>query len=266
MIVTAPKKQHFYLRDGSPLFEVPNASNPGTMRPSNIADARKADAVPSVTTVLRIIAKEAVNVWEKNNLILAAMTLPDADWTPRSGESMNDVAKRIVGEAENLRDSAADTGTAIHALCETWCKARVETEDPNLAPLMAPWYRWAEENVEEVIATEKRVVGEYGGTIDAIIRHKKHGLVIVDWKSQRIKNGKAVFYPEWIEQLAAYHDLYYWSTEDGPDLGVMSVVIGSTTPHVEERLWTHKEGQDGLLVFQAAFAIWKVRNNWRTAA
>ncbi len=50
------KSQHWYDRDGKAVFEVPKAKGGGT-RPTTIADARKLNLYPSVTTVLSVLAK-----------------------------------------------------------------------------------------------------------------------------------------------------------------------------------------------------------------
>jgi len=52
------KSMHWYDRDGKAVFEVPKAKGDG-MRATTIADARKLNLYPSVTTVLSVIAKPA---------------------------------------------------------------------------------------------------------------------------------------------------------------------------------------------------------------
>lgn len=249
----AEKKSHYYLRDGTPLFEVPNLSKPGQMRPANKTDARKLDAIPSVTTIMRVINKDGINIWEKQNLMLSALTLPDNDWVIRDGESHYDVARRIVVEAERLQDSAPNLGSAIHALLAQYSKHRERTNDPELMAIMAPAYDWFDENILEVIGCEERVIGDdYAGTYDLLAIVKGHGRVLVDWKSQKIK-AKPVHYWDWCAQLSAYSKL----------LGAeqcMSIVIGTNTPMVDVKLWNSDDINLGLEYFNAAKIIWRIQN------
>ena len=54
---------HWYSRTGEPMHWVKRASGEGT-RPTTLADARKLDLLPSVTTILRTLDKPPLNRWK----------------------------------------------------------------------------------------------------------------------------------------------------------------------------------------------------------
>ncbi len=62
------KSMHWYDRDGKAVFEVPKAKGDG-MRATTIADARKLNLYPSVTTVLSVIAKPSLDESELSDII-----------------------------------------------------------------------------------------------------------------------------------------------------------------------------------------------------
>lgn len=71
------KMGHYYKQDGSPCYEV--TSTKGTLRPTTVADARKLNLNPSVTTVTSLLDKPFLTPWLINEAIVAAAELPYAD-------------------------------------------------------------------------------------------------------------------------------------------------------------------------------------------
>jgi len=55
---------HFYASDGTPAYRIIGKN--GKERNTNVKDARERGFVPSVTTVLNIIAKPGLNTWCNN--------------------------------------------------------------------------------------------------------------------------------------------------------------------------------------------------------
>ena len=62
---------HYYMPDGTPFYEVENKAKPGQMRAARVDDARKAGALPSVTTILGMVNKYALAAWKEEQYILA---------------------------------------------------------------------------------------------------------------------------------------------------------------------------------------------------
>jgi len=65
---------HWYDKEGKPAYTVIGAN--GKKRATNLRDARKLNLVPSVTTVMNVAAKPALENWKINQALMAALTLP----------------------------------------------------------------------------------------------------------------------------------------------------------------------------------------------
>ena len=68
MIVRASESQHWYDRNGTPAYSV--IAKNGVPRPTTLRDARKLNLVPSVTTILNVAAKPALEAWKLNQICL----------------------------------------------------------------------------------------------------------------------------------------------------------------------------------------------------
>ena len=81
MLVKVEKPSHWYLQDGTPFYEVEKKA--GGMRKTDIRDARKVNAVPSVTTILSVLAKPQLEAWKINQDEVDALNAnPPASPTP----------------------------------------------------------------------------------------------------------------------------------------------------------------------------------------
>ena len=90
ILIERQAPSHWYLRDGRPFHEIARKDGCGS-RPVTLADARKVLALPSVTNVLGILAKPALEAWKIEQGILSSLTLPR-----HPGEDLAAFAKRIV--------------------------------------------------------------------------------------------------------------------------------------------------------------------------
>jgi hypothetical protein len=111
----ASQSGHWYATNGNAAYEIEKKD--GGMRPVNLRDARKHNLVPSVTTVMQVMAKPGLEVWKQKQVLLAALTLPMQD-----GESLDDYASRIVADSKQQAIEAAQRGTNIHAAIEAHIK------------------------------------------------------------------------------------------------------------------------------------------------
>jgi hypothetical protein len=170
-------------------------------------------ALPSVTTVLEIVAKPALGPWyakEERRYFEAAMLEVLSRPGARDPEFvLTAVAEAVTGvkAAERARQQASTIGTAVHAGIE-WELRRHLGEDPGPEPdlpdpalwAVESWKDWAQGVDLEPLAVERVVHCEdcgYAGTVDLYAR--VGGVAtILDWKS-----GKAI-YPEAFLQNVAY--------------------------------------------------------------
>ena len=118
VIVPRESASHWYFPDGTPIHEVPRADGKGT-RPTSLRDARKLGLFPSVTNVLGVIAKPALDAWKQEQAILAALTLPRNEGEPLDEFARLDLSQMDFSEVYAAFTDAArlpdelETGTLI---------------------------------------------------------------------------------------------------------------------------------------------------------
>ena len=169
--------------------------------------------LPSVTTILDVIAKPALAPWYAKQerryfetAMLEVLTKPGA----RDPEFvLSAVAEAVTGvkAADREKQRAATIGTAIHAGIEWQLRTRLG-EDAGPEPVLPDpaawavesWKDWAKSIALEPLAIERTVYCEacgYAGTLDLYAR-VEGALTVLDWKS-----GRAI-YPEAFLQNVAY--------------------------------------------------------------
>ncbi len=169
--------------------------------------------LPSVTTILDVIAKPALGPWyarEERRFFEAAMLEVLARPGARDPEYvLSAVVAAVSGvkAADRERQKAVTVGTAIHAGIEWHLRTRLGEDagpEPRLpeAAIWAveSWKDWARSVELQPLAIERAVYCElcgYAGTLDLYAR-VTGVLSVIDWKS-----GKAI-YPEAFLQNVAY--------------------------------------------------------------
>src|SRR2546427_1215226 len=169
--------------------------------------------LPSVTTILDIIAKPALGPWyakEERRYFEAAMLEVLSKPGARDPEYvLTAVAEAVSGvkAADRAKHRAASIGTAMHAGIEWALRTQLREDaghEPRLPDAAAwaveSWKDWAKSVALEPLAIERTVYCEvcgYAGTLDLYAR-VSGVLTILDWKS-----GKAI-YPEAFLQNVAY--------------------------------------------------------------
>lgn len=258
---------HFYYPDGTPCHQVPyaasNKAKAGQTRDTNLTDAKKLGLLPSVTQLLRMLDKPGLNNWRCEMAVIAALTLP-----MEPGELPDDFARRIVKDADTMRDTAADLGRRLHRAAEDYARAfsglaPAVTPEEDLAPFVGHLEAWFDQNIETVISVEEVVVSlEHGfaGMRDLKAIHKTHGLVHVDFKTQGVKPGKSVmFYREWLLQLAAYQI----ADPDQEPSKLLSVGINSKQPELSvEHVWPEDEVDRAERSVKLIAELWRIEKNY----
>jgi hypothetical protein len=171
--------------------------------------------VPSVTTVLDIIAKPALGPWyakEERRYFETAMLEVLSRPGARDPEFvLAAVAEAVSGvkAADREKQKAAAIGTAVHAGIE-WELRRQLGEDAGPAPRLPEaaawavesWKDWARSVNLKPLAIERAVYClecGYAGTLDLYAR-VKGVLTVLDWKS-----GKAIYPEAFLQNLAYRH-------------------------------------------------------------
>lgn len=244
---------HWYTKTGEPCYEI-RAKN-GSMRPTTLRDARKLGLVPSVTTVLSVIAKPQLEVWKVKQGILAALTLernPD--------ESDESFIARVLRDSQEQARQAADEGTRIHDAIECYYKGRavpaqylphveaVKGEIARLFPHVDDWI--AERSFSHPQG--------FGGKVDL---HSPSTGIVIDFKGKDgdFSDGKRIAYDQHL-QLSAYRVGLGFGLREAvcANVFVSRTHPGAVTSHV----WSSDDMRDGLDVFEAALSLWKCINRY----
>lgn len=280
---------HFYQADGTPCH--------GT-----IEDGLKANAFPSVTTVLSIIRKEFVESWKIREGIAASKLLPQ-----HPGEDIKTYANRCISHNERMQGITTEFGTAIHASIEEfnnlhsqWKKGKIPKKPtaetaclgrPETLDWITHYVIWFYKHVDEVLISEGNsvsVIEGYAGQIDAVAKLLSGKTAILDFKTQKLKEKKpwgkpqqnklalpsgpegpetieywpASFYETWALQLCAYRK----SLEEQQNIlvdVVISVVTNSQEPGpIIYKIWDPKTYDSTYQVFLHTLKLWKWINNY----
>ena len=111
------------------------------MKSPTLADARKLNLVPGVSTILKVLAKPELTNWLIEQAVLSVMTSPRL-----AGEEPDAFIKRVLGEDKQAGEAAKarDLGTDIHNELERLMSAPSPKPacDPDLAPYIVPAFSW----------------------------------------------------------------------------------------------------------------------------
>lgn len=175
------------------------AKSTGNPRPTTLADARKLNLLPSVTTILKILHKQGLVDWLIEQACLAVLT------TPKPAEEPLDAFVQRVLHEERVQDqeaaAARELGTDMHNGLEALFNG--EQIEDDLRPWIEPAYQHVKAMCPVTLGVEKIVCGNgYAGKID-FIGNGEDTTWIIDFKTTKKLPEKG----SWSEhrlQLAAY--------------------------------------------------------------
>lgn len=265
--VGAPAKQqleggHWYDRSGRPCYE--QRTQKGGLRATDLRDGRKLGLVPSVTTVLSVIAKPQLENWKVRQGIWAALTA-----TRSSGESDESFIARVLLESQQQAKDAANEGNRIHDAIECSFKGLL------FPPHYEPHVEAVRKKLHEMFPGVNDWIAEasfahpsgFGGKVDLhspstgiVVDHKgKDGEVWSDGKHAYARvtedgeeKDKKCDYDQNF-QLAPYNRGLLLPPSECANLFVSRTHPGKVAGHV----WTRKEIDEGWNVFEGALELWK---------
>lgn len=238
---------HWYKNaTGLPCYEVPKVA--GGMRDTTLRDARKMGLVPSVTTVLQVVAKPALTNWMVDQGIMAALTLPR-----EAGEPDDAFVKRVKADSKAQAIAAAEEGNRIHDAIEQHYLGRYVPDQyqPHVAAVAAKIAGMFPDITDWIPESSFAHPDGYGGKVDL---HSPSTGIVCDWKSKDgdLSGGKKLAYDQhW--QLAAYQH----------GLGLRqnicaNVFVSRTHPgSVAAQIWDVNAVAYGLEHFRLALALWQ---------
>ena len=234
---------HWYKKDGTPAYTVIGKTGE---RPATLRDARKLGLLPSVTTINGMLSKAGLDTWKQQQVLLAALTLPRLPDEPES-----DWLARVMQDSKAQGREAAERGTAIHAIIQTWFDGVYMPEKPLYINTIIETL----ENAfgSQLWLSEKSFAHPlgYGGKCDLMA---KAGF-IVDFKTKDTDLDKVDVYFEHEMQLAAYRE----------GLGVPTarcaiVFVNGTTDQVKLIEIEQDRLQKGWECFEHLLRVYQIKN------
>lgn len=237
----AKSSGHWYTREGEPAYTQPNKSRGGE-RPTTIRDARKLDLVPSVTTIIDVMAKPGLERWKLNQLMLAALTLPAVE-----GEDLKTYESRLWEDANAQSEQARQRGTEIHGYIEAYFMDGKYADNPYVVAVR----ECLETHFgEQDWHTEKSFASPlgFGGKIDLYSDE-----VIIDYKTKDKIDEKPMSYLEHKMQLSAYR-----KGLELPDAKIANLFIGRELVDGSPDIKLEIHGDDKWAEFECLLNFWKL--------
>ena len=188
------------------------------------------ERVPSVTTVLQLLANPGLEAWKRNT----------PDW-------------------EEYSSWAANLGTRVHKMIELQLNGRPQIiEEHFVMKCFNAFLQWKNQNEIGEIETEVRVKSEkgYAGTAD--LKCDLNGeSYIIDFKT----SGR--IYPDYLLQVSAYRAAYVEMTKRDID-GMGILRLDKQTGLYEFKEYSHEEYQKGLKMFLLLAEYYWLKNGGTT--
>lgn len=241
----------YYWPDGKPAYEVPSADGKKMVEP-DIRHAKKLNLKPSVTTIIQEAAKPGLERWKREQVLMAALTLPRLD-----GEIESAWIKRVFEDSEEQARKAAENGTAIHAAVQTIYGGGVV--DASVARFACPAIDTIDGKYgSQLWESEKSfATDDFGGKTDLtkVLGEGHHGYVI-DLKTKEFgEDHKKLAWDEHCIQLAAYRNGLSL-----PKAKCANVFVSVNNPGlVVIHEWNEKELERGWKMFVALKDYWYAR-------
>lgn len=246
---------HWYTRKGEPAYTIIGKN--GKERNTTLRDARTMSLVPSVTTILNVMAKPGLEKWKMQQVLFAALTLPKRD-----EEDEDSYLERILEDSKEQGRAAADVGTQIHAAIQQHYEKQKVAQ-------YAEYIAGCEKELLAAFGDQKWVCEEsfahelgFGGKCDMYAKSIDDPTVgiILDVKTKEFTDPDNVGgYDEHMMQLAAYR----------VGLGIhnarcANVFVSRNVPGLVKIIeWPEDDIQRGWGMFSKLLEFWQLKNNHR---
>jgi hypothetical protein len=257
IIARSAESVHWYREDGAPQYTV--KAKDGSNRPTTLRDARKMNLVPSVTTILKVAAKPALEAWKMEQMLLAALTLPR---TPQESEQA--FISRVVADSKETGKQAAEAGTRIHESVEKWFKGNKEVEHKFLASAVDEHiFQHFKTNPHQEWRVERSFASQmgFGGKIDLFCDPDQDAPtgIVIDIKTKDFYQGDKVdAYDEHLMQLSAYR--YGLGL---PHARCANVFVSRASLGLVKIIeWSESDLERGWEMFKCLLNFWKLKNNF----
>ena len=220
------------------------------LRPTTLADCRRLNLLPSVTTITKTLAAPALTQWLKRTAAIAAITTPRLD-----GESVDDFLDRVIAvDSESIGDAAKQRGSDVHSAIESALGGKSFSFD--WAPFVKPVLDEVAK-LGDVVSTEKIMLGKrYAGRCD-LICESDECITVVDFKTTGAAKLPSKSYPEHRLQLSAYAHCI----ENAKPIQTANIYISTARPG-EIKVTLNDNWQDDYAAFDLVVRLWGWVNNF----
>ena len=244
----ASESGHWYTREGKPMYTIIGAN--GKERNTTLRDAKKQKLVPSVTTILGMIAKPSLENWKIEQALNSALTLKKEE-----GESVESFSYRCKEDSKKISKEAAIEGTKIHTLIENGFAGKTDN----------PTYRIIKDYLDKTFPNENWIAEDsfcaklgYGGKIDL---YSKSG-IFIDFKTKNNLEGKnpaKLVYDEHGMQLSAYAQ----GCEHHDNVERVSIFVDRKDNElICCHIWDKDSHKKHINMFNNILAYWKLAKNY----
>ena len=245
---------HWYDKDGEPQHFTP--SKKGGLRPTTLRDARKYGWVPSVTSVLDILAKPGLEAWKVNKAITSSQLV-----SRLVGETTGEYSKRILAHSKQESEEAAERGNTIHNMLEVAFTTGESPHNENHKEMFEAVRAILQVNCGEQDWTPEKSFSadDYGGKIDLSSKEW-----IIDFKTKEFDaDHKKLDYESMAYQLIAY-DVGLIIESGRMQRRIANVFISSTNPGlVVFHEWPDTDRKRYWTIFKSSLEVWKnIKKYW----
>jgi len=131
---------HWYTQEGEPMYTIIGAN--GKERNTTLRDAKSLGLVPSVTTIMGIIAKPSLETWKQKQLLNSFLTLEQGE-----DETIESFYYRCQTDSKQVGIQAAQQGTKIHGMIEKGFLGKTKTKP----------YKAIKKYLDETFPNEERI-------------------------------------------------------------------------------------------------------------
>jgi hypothetical protein len=241
---------HWYTKDGTPAYTTIGKTGE---RPTTLRDARKEGLLPSTTGIIRQLSSAGLDTWKQQQVLLAALTLPR-----EKDEPEQEWLKRVMQDSKATGREAAERGTAIHAIIESYFEQVYMPQKPAYLDAIDDALKHQFGNQAWIA---ERSFGHhlgFGGKCDLIAKpiNGQGSGYIVDFKTKDTDLDKVDVYFEHEMQLAAYREGL-----NLPNARCAIVFVNGTTNQVKLVEIEESKLQSAWECFQHLLRVYQIKNN-----
>lgn len=283
---------HWYSKEGEPHHD------------ADLRIARKMGYLPSVTSILKIMAQPGLDIWKNEQILLSALTTPQIE-----GEMEMEFIQRVMAGADEQRDVAATFGERIHEAIENYIPADLQyrrippfvTQEINLDLAFSGIRKFLDDAIVKTVFCEKIFVSSrgYGGKLDwygdilIVSQDTTDDRIVrglIDWKTQGVKQRaykkpKNVPFetvkeiggvPHYIRPNPAYYDEMPLQLagnkmlleENGHEVDVCISVIISSNPEslgfIDVKIYDNEKIEWAKETFLSILHTWKLKKKYQS--